>query len=72
MNSIKIFKTILFSILLATTLNSCNGKLPGGDAREFPDDPKLRVEQELGRRAVDLGCHDTLDKIGEWWSIRVC
>jgi hypothetical protein len=34
---------IIFSLLL----NACNGKLPGGDARKFPDDPKLRVEQNL-------------------------
>ena len=63
MNSIKIFKTILFSILLATTLNSCNGKLPGGDAREFPDDPKLRVKKNL-EEGRGFRMSDTLDKIG--------
>jgi hypothetical protein len=28
-------------------LASCNGKLPGGDARKFPADPELRVKQNL-------------------------
>ena len=34
----------LLSFLL---LNSCGGKLPGADAREFPADPKKRVEKNL-------------------------
>ena len=39
---------ILFSIILIVFLTSCkNGKLPGGDARKFPDDPKLRVKKNL-------------------------
>ena len=63
MSSIKIFKIILFSILLATTLNSCNGKLPGGDAREFPDDPKLRVKKNL-EEGRGFRMSDTLNKIG--------
>ena len=29
------------------SLNSCNGKLPGGDARKYPADPKKRVEQNI-------------------------
>ncbi len=29
------------------TLNSCGGKLPGGDARENPPDPKKRVQKNL-------------------------
>ena len=44
---IKTLKTIIFSILLISLLNSCNGKLPGGDARKYPDDPKLRVKKNL-------------------------
>ena len=28
-------------------LNACSGKLPGGDARKFPADPKKRVKQNL-------------------------
>ena len=40
--------TILLSIILVIFLTSCkNGKLPGGDARKFPDDPKLRVKKNL-------------------------
>ncbi len=39
---------ILLAIILAVFLTSCkNGKLPGGDARKFPDDPKLRVKKNL-------------------------
>ena len=39
---------ILLSIILVFFLTSCkNGKLPGGDARKFPDDPKLRVKKNL-------------------------
>ena len=28
-------------------LYSCNGKLPGGDARKFPADPEKRIEKNL-------------------------
>ena len=42
-----ISKTVFFSLIAVFFLNSCNGKLPGGDARKFPDDPKKRVEQNL-------------------------
>jgi hypothetical protein len=39
---------ILLSLILVVFLASCkNGKLPGGDARKFPDDPKLRVKKNL-------------------------
>ena len=39
---------ILLSLILIIFLASCkNGKLPGGDARKFPDDPKLRVKKNL-------------------------
>ena len=39
---------ILLSIILVVFLTSCkNGKLPGGDARKFPDDPKLRIKKNL-------------------------
>ena len=47
MNSLKLFKTGLFFIIPLLLLNACNGKLPGGDARKFPDDPAKRVEQNL-------------------------
>ena len=43
-NNLKILSFItIFSFLLI----GCNGKLPGGDARKFPDDPKLRVKKNL-------------------------
>ena len=39
---------ILLSVFLVLFLTACkNGKLPGGDARKFPDDPKLRVKKNL-------------------------
>ena len=44
---IKHFKNIIILFLLSFFLNNCNGKLPGGDARKFPDDPKLRVKKNL-------------------------
>ena len=47
MNSLKLYKITLFFILTLLLLNGCNGKLPGGDARKFPDDPAKRVEQNL-------------------------
>ena len=47
MISFKNLKTIFALILSSIILISCNGKLPGGDARKFPDDPKLRVKKNL-------------------------
>jgi hypothetical protein len=47
MISFKPLKIISFLIISSFLLNSCNGKLPGGDARKFPDDPKLRVKKNL-------------------------
>jgi hypothetical protein len=43
----KIFKILSFITLFGFLQYGCNGKLPGGDARKFPDDPKLRVKQNL-------------------------
>ena len=46
--SIKTIKKIGFlTITSLFLLNACNGKLPGGDARKFPVDPKQRVKQNL-------------------------
>ena len=46
--SIKTIKKIGFlTITSLFLLNACNGKLPGGDARKFPVDPKKRVKQNL-------------------------
>ena len=47
MFSAKFIKLIGISIIVLITLNSCNGKLPGADARKFPADPKKRVEQNI-------------------------
>ena len=59
MISLKNLKTIFALILSSIILISCNGKLPGGDARKYPDDPKLRVKKNLeegrGFKIMDLG-----------------
>jgi len=47
MKFIKIIKIYSILLLISFFLNSCGGKLPGGDARKYPDDPKLRVKQNL-------------------------
>ena len=43
----KNLRIIFVLILSSIILSSCNGKLPGGDARKYPDDPKLRVKKNL-------------------------
>ena len=64
MNKSKFIKIIVFTILFPFLLISCKGpdgkfKLPGGDARKFPDDPKLRVKKNLeegrGFKLMDIG-----------------
>ena len=40
-------KKSVFLVILAIFLNGCNGKLPGADARKYPDDPKKRVAKNL-------------------------
>ena len=59
MFSAKFIKLIGIFIIALITLNSCNGKLPGADARKFPADPKKRIEQNIkdGKsfRLMDLG-----------------
>jgi hypothetical protein len=47
MFSAKFIKLIGIVIIALIALNSCNGKLPGADARKFPADPKKRVEQNI-------------------------
>ena len=44
-----IFKCAILSFLAIFTLNSCSGglKLPGGDAKKNPPDPRKRVEKNL-------------------------
>ena len=51
---------IIFALILSfIILSSCNGKMPGGDARKFPYDPKLRVKKNLeegrGFKVMDFG-----------------
>ena len=47
MSSLKTIKFLAFFTIISIFLSGCNGKLPGGDARKFPDDPKKRIEQNL-------------------------
>ena len=52
MNISKLLKILVFALSLPLLLVSCKNsdgkfKLPGGDARKFPADPKKRVEQNL-------------------------
>jgi len=64
----KIYKTIIFLLVLPLLFTSCKGpdgkfKLPGGDARKTPADPKLRVQQNL-RDGKGLRFNDALKKRG--------
>ena len=43
----KTTKITIFLAIIALLLSNCNGKLPGGDARKSPADPKKRVEKNL-------------------------
>ena len=47
MFSSKFIKLTVLFIIGLISLNSCNGKLHGGDARKYPADPKKRVEQNI-------------------------
>ena len=44
--STQYLKVLFILILSSLFLSGCNGKL-GGDARKFPDDPKLRVKKNM-------------------------
>ena len=63
MNSINVLKTIIFSILLLSFLNSCGGGFPGADARKYPDDPELRVKKNL-EEGRGFRLSDKMDKLG--------
>ncbi len=43
----KIIRYLLFYTIFPLFLYSCNGKLPGADARKVPYDPKERVKKNL-------------------------
>ena len=53
---------ILIFLILAIFLNGCNGKLPGADARKFPDDPKKRVAKNL-EEGRGFRLDNTIDKM---------
>jgi hypothetical protein len=44
---IKKLNVVLILLFSSTLLISCNGKLPGADARKYPADPKKRIEKNL-------------------------
>ena len=63
MNFSGLKKTLKISLIFLFSITSCKGpdgkfKLPGGDARKFPADPKLRVEQNI-REGKGLNFNDT-------------
>ena len=47
MFSSNFLKLLILFIIPLISLNSCNGKLPGADARKYPADPKKRIEQNI-------------------------
>ena len=59
MNITKNFKFLFLIFLTAIFLNSCGGKLPGGDARKYPPDPQARVKKNIeegrGFRLSEVG-----------------
>ena len=63
MISSKNLKIIFALILSSIILSSCNGKLPGADARKYPDDPKLRVKKNL-EEGRGFRLSDKVDKLG--------
>jgi hypothetical protein len=56
---LKKFNVAIILLASYSLLISCNGKLPGADARKFPADPKKRIEKNLsegrGFRLSDVG-----------------
>ena len=64
----RIYKTLILLFILPLLFASCKGpdgkfKLPGGDARKTPADPKLRVQQNL-RDGKGLRFNDAFKKRG--------
>tara|TARA_Y100001936_G_scaffold240448_1_gene274941 strand:+ start:171 stop:725 length:555 start_codon:yes stop_codon:yes gene_type:complete len=45
--SSQILKKSFLLFMMLVLFSGCNGKLPGADARKFPDDPALRVKKNL-------------------------
>ena len=47
MISFKNLKIVFILILSSIFLISCGGKIPGADARKYPDDPKKRIQKNI-------------------------
>ena len=47
MISFKNLKIVFILVLSSIFLNSCGGKIPGADARKYPDDPEKRVAKNI-------------------------
>ena len=63
MQLLKSIKILGFLTLISVLLIGCNGKLPGGDARKFPADPKKRVAQNL-KEGRGFKLNDSLKRQG--------
>jgi hypothetical protein len=63
--SVKSLKIITFLVTLSFFLSACNGKMPGGDARKFPADPKKRVEKNL-KEGRGFTLNEALSKQQGW------
>ena len=52
------FLSLNFLLIMLVSLNSCNGKLPGADARKYPPNPDERVRKNIeegrGFRLMDV------------------
>ena len=46
------FLSLNFLLIMLVSLNSCNGKLPGADARKYPPNPDERVRKILKKEEV--------------------
>ena len=65
------YKTLIFLTLLSFLASGCKGpdgkfKLPGGDARKTPADPKLRVQQNL-REGKGIRFNDAFRRYKRVW-----
>jgi hypothetical protein len=59
MISFKNIKIVFILVLSSIFFNSCGGKIPGADARKYPDDPEKRIQKNIeeGRsfKVMDFG-----------------
>jgi hypothetical protein len=49
---IKKLNVVIILLFSSTLLISCNGKLPGADARKFPADPKKELNKTFQKEEV--------------------